>query len=308
MQPKMPMLEKDKKTMYPGAMHLWVDGSFACNSKSDDWFVDATVDFRKVNCGNCERTKAYKKLRTNHEQMIATFDRNLPTAYNRNVSLLSKDGEPFCGILGCKDYVHDAVQHRIYPSFAYGTNHGIRDVHPDFDEPKFVCYVRTDSESTDVERCAEKFEELINQVEERMGLEGRSMVVAVRKKHPNSPIVGIAPPFWLKSPVAASAYLTLMRLSPTMRYDEMLEEFIERIQKGYKSRTNAQYLRRAIEEGNWKRLLDRSLRCLNREGLSDYLLSTHARGIAYYREYDDTYPKKEKALKKAIRRQNRRRW
>lgn len=228
---------------------------------------------------------------------------NFRSSHRENIGLLASNGQMFAGPYSCKDYIHDALTHKLYPEYAklwaiYPPHPLNLELAPNFDRPEFVLFC----DAKRAERNADKFRGIINQLESRMGLsEQTEMIIPdCGRSEKTGPMIARAPGFWVRSPVAVSAYCTLLRLSIRMKMGESLDDFLNRMldrqQCPYK---DAGYIRVASQNGNLAGLMERSLPCLNREGYSDYLLSSHSRGISWYHSASDgTLPMDEESLKK----------
>lgn len=228
---------------------------------------------------------------------------NFKSAHREHIGLLGTDGKMFAGPYGCKDYVHDALTIKLYPEYAdlwaiYIPQPIDTSSPPNLDRPEFVLFC----DKNRTERNAEKFRCIINQLEDRMGLGERTEMVLpdCGQGEKTGPIIARAPGFWTRSPVAVSAYCTLLRLAIRMKMRESLDDFFNRmLDKAQAEYKDAGYIRVASQNGNLAGLMERTLPCLNREGYSDYLLSTHSRGISWYHATSDgTLPMDEEGLKK----------
>lgn len=212
------------------------------------------------------------------------------------VSIVNMDGELFLKPQSCKDYVQDVIMHFLYPKLAKVLN--IYNVgfsgSPSLDKPVFVYW----STKKTAERNSIKFLHLINQLEKIMGLEPTvSYPVNTGTSKSSCPIVAEADVWWMKSPVALSAYLTFMRLCIAMRLDESFDDFIARITKNPGASTNyaiqrdCRYIELAKKKGHLAGLMEKSLPCLNRDGYIDYALSGHDRGFSGYKlKLDERFP------------------
>lgn len=226
---------------------------------------------------------------------------NFPAAYREQVGLLGADGQMFAGPFLCKDYVHDAVGVLLYPSYnqlmtIYTPEPSKLDSPPNFSRPEFVIYC----DGNRAERNGDKFRFIMNQLEARMGLESPTEIVIPEcgKTEKASPFIAKTDAFWLRSPVLVSAYLTFLRLAIRMHVGESFDSFIARaLDKSKMACKDGGYLRVANKNENLKGLMERKLPCMNREGYSDYLLSSHSRGFAWYHGPSDaTLPMAEADL------------
>lgn len=207
--------------------------------------------------------------------------------YKGQVTVVSTKGSLFTRPETCKDYVHDAIMHAIWPVAAKAinvSNVGLKGA-INLETPTFVLWTSPKK----VERNAAKFAQFMNQIESIMGLR---MTVA----HPvatgittqSAPFIAEADSWWMKSPVGVSAYLLFLRLAIAMRLNESFESCIDRITSGKHDSKNAAigrdagYLTMAKKKGHLTGLLEKSLPCFNREDYSDYLVSSHGRGFSMY--------------------------
>lgn len=227
--------------------------------------------------------------------------------HKQELALLSSTGHFFVKPEGCKDYIHDALAGLFYPEYTKlwsiwhpgSGREGIKDKNsPNLDAPEFVLFCGIKSR----EKNAEKFAKIIGQLEEKIGLEDRTITVVPEKAGVSKTagaFVACAPSFWIKSPVLVSAYCTFLRLTIRMHTDEDFDTFVERMMNPKTATSpDAGYLRIARKNGNLAGLIEKSLPCMHREGFSDYLLSDHGRGFAWYHaESDAVYPMDEKRLK-----------
>lgn len=226
--------------------------------------------------------------------MDRTF--NLPQAHRGTVTMFNDDGFPFMEPKACKDWIHDGLTHFFFPRYAklwHIENHMTSK--PNVDYPAFAFYCSLKS----VRKNAKKFASMMNQIEDMMGIDGRTITCysGTGEGKNSAPFIAMAPKFWIRSPVAVSAYLTFIRLSPYMRIGEPFDDFVKRQLDNAATHVDAGYMRMADRAGNLKGLLARSLPCLNREGFSDYLLSCHTRGFACYNsEADASQPMDEESL------------
>jgi hypothetical protein len=224
-------------------------------------------------------------------------------AQKGQLSLVATNGKLNFPAQTCKDYAKEAISYSVNRDWS--ATKGVYDAgvkgQINLGNPMFVVWTSPDT----VERNALKFTQLINQIETIMGL---SLTVAYPVNtgigNNAAPYVAEADSWWIKSPIAADAYMLLMRLSIAMRLNEPLEAFVERIcalQKHdkYSITRDAGYFRLAKSKGNLTGLLEKSLPCFNREGYSDWLLSFHERGFSHYNtERDATIAMDEKSLVK----------
>jgi len=114
-----------------------------------------------------------------------------------------------------------------------------------------------------------------------MNIRGRTKCVV-----PNSgmtsataPFIAQTPVWWIKSPIALSAYMIFMCLSVNMKMKEKFETFISRIIKDARKR-EAGYLRQALFNGTLESFLDKSLPDLNKRGKSAWKGYKYAQGFA----------------------------
>jgi hypothetical protein len=208
----------------------------------------------------------------------------------------------FAGPYPCKDYVHDAVCVHLYPQYAqlwgiYRPDPFSPENPPNLSAPEFVLFCDVKR----AERNAEKFQGIINQLESRMGLDERTTTIIPEcgKSDKCGPFIARAPGFWLRSPIGVSAYCTFLRLAIRMQKGEALDDFIARtLDKAQSPCKDAGYIRVAARDGNLGGLMERRLPCFQREGYSDYLLSSHSRGLAWYHApSDEVLPRDEASLK-----------
>ena len=225
---------------------------------------------------------------------------NFQSAHREQVGLLGADGRMFSGPHGCKDYVHDSVCELLYPNYvslmgAYRPEPTRIDSPPSFERPEFTLFCDVNR----AERNGEKFRNLMNQLESRMGLSQTEIVMPeCGKTEKSAPFIARTDAFWLRSPVLLSAYLTFLRLAIRMHMGEPLDDFLTRmLDKAKSPGKDSGFLRVANKNGNLSGLIERRLPCMNREAYSDYLLSSHSRGFAWYHAAsDDTLPIKEADL------------
>jgi len=224
--------------------------------------------------------------------------------HRETVAMLDTEGGFFISPQTCKSYILDALTAFFYPEYAElwsvwnpMSAHKKPRSHPNLDNPEFVIWTGVLSR----ERNAEKLASFLNNIEEKMGIDGRSEVIIpdTGMSKGAGPIVIKAPGFWVRSPVAVSAMLLFIRLAPRLRVGEDWDGFMNRMSdSAITNYRDAGYIRAADERGNIKALLERSMPCLHREGYSDYLLHAHGRGFAWYHpESDAILPGDESSLK-----------
>jgi hypothetical protein len=223
--------------------------------------------------------------------------------YNSTVGLLGPKRELYLDGQSCKDFIHDAITHAFYPEYA--VNYGVYDyrlVKTPLNPERLEAYVFVRGDEYD--RCHERFSRVIADLEERMGLERRVEVFYLngeKKSGSTRPIVASLHPFWFKTPVAVSMFLSLFRGAEAIKKEHTFDGFMDDVIARKVNWRDAGYLRVANHYGNINGFISRSLPCMSREGFSDYLLSHHSRGIAWYHAQDDAqYPMREEELK-AIR-------
>ncbi len=232
-------------------------------------------------------------------------DFNFGSGYRGQLSMVNTKGELFLDAQACKDAVHDALTYQIYNGYANvsdqmanHTRHG----EAILTNPIFVLWTSPKT----VERNAAKFMQLMNKIESILELPTKTVAYAVSSgvvDEKASPFVAEAPSWWLTSPISVSAYLTIMRLAVFVRINEGVDEFIARVIERAKSekgnfaiRRDCKYLQIAIRKKNWEGLLNKSLKCLNREDFSDWLFSTNTRGFAIYDSTSDKGPMTEREI------------
>lgn len=226
------------------------------------------------------------------------------SAHRDEVALLNTMGGFFITPQSCKTYVLDALAAYFYPEYAElwsiwnpMSAHGKPKSGPNLDNPEFVVWTGIKTR----DRNAKKLQRFLNNLEEKMGIDGRSEVVVpdtgVSKNA--GPIVVKCPGWWIRSPISASAMLLFLRLAKRLRLNESWNGFMKRMSDKVKSKhRDAGYIRAAEKRGNVKGLIERRLACFHREGYSDYLLHNHGRGFAWYHgESDAILPFDEKQLK-----------
>lgn len=205
--------------------------------------------------------------------------------YRGQVTVVNTKNALFTQPESCKDYVHDAIMWGIFPAYAKkrGTYNVKRKGSVNLNSPTFVLW----TSPKNVERNSIKFMQFINQLESIMGLSrtiAHPVTTGITGK--SAPFVAEADPWWMKSPIAVSAYFLFLRLSITMKLNETFEDFIESAIKKkaqlHAIQRDINYLCRAKDKGHITGLLEKSLPCFNREDYSDYLLSTHNRGFSQY--------------------------
>ncbi len=227
-------------------------------------------------------------------------DFNFNPGYKGQVTVVNTDGKLFTRPETCKDYIHDAIMFALWPKCAKQTgNHDIgRTGVVNIDAPTFVLW----TSSKTVDRNAIKFTQFMNQIESIMGLKPTVAYAVATGVTPKSvPFVAESDPWWMKSPVAVSAYLLFLRLSVVMRLNESFEDFIARTTgdkgKNYNIQRDIGYLKVAKKKGHLTGLFEKSLPCFNREDYSDYLLSNHGRGLSQYSlKADESQPMKTEEL------------
>lgn len=228
---------------------------------------------------------------------------NFAPGHRETIALLANDGSFFVGPQNCRSYIVDALCSLTYPGYAeiwsiwnpiYGDKKPGKS--PNLDSPEFVLWTGLKS----VENNAKKLSGFLGELEGRIGLEPLSEVIVPNtgQSKTSAPIVIRANRFWIKSPVATSALLTFIKLTPRMRRGERFDDFMARMfDKKLSPYQDAAYLRAANKRGNIRGLLDRSLPAFNREGFSDYLMHSHSRTFSWYHpESDNLYPKDESNL------------
>jgi hypothetical protein len=228
----------------------------------------------------------------------------LPIGRREEIAILAREKGVFAGPYSCLPYLHDAVTIRLYAEYAnlwalYQPPLMDLKKSPDFDKPKMAIWC----DANRAERNAIKFASIMNQLESRMGIEAQTSVRAIADEGSNEKdgaFIADVPPIWFKSPVLLSAYAIFMRLSIRMKKGEAFDDFMARMMDKTESDfKEASLLRMANKLGNIQALIDHSLPCMNREGLSDYLLGDHGRHIAWYHAASDAQlPMKEEALLK----------
>jgi len=218
------------------------------------------------------------------------------------LSAVSRKGELLFPPQTCKDYTKDGISRGVNRDWATKRNQydpGVKKGQISLERPTFVYWTKPDT----VDRNAVKFTQLINQVETILSVPAsHAYPVSSGATDDAAPFVAEADGWWVKSPVATDFYLLLMRLSITMRLNEDLQLFIDRM-TGTASHSrhpitrDAGYLNRAKINGTLSGFLENSLPCLNREGYSDHLLSSNERGIASYSiKADKKHPLDEASL------------
>jgi hypothetical protein len=206
------------------------------------------------------------------------------------IGLLALDGSFLCQPVQCKDFIHDTLTAWFYPDYVVrkkiwnpSSATTRPPIGPDVERPNFVLYCCAKNR----EKNGNKFLYLINQVEDAMGLPFRSEVdFPDCKDTKDAPFRAFAPSFWINSPIAVSAYATFMRLSIRMHKEEALRDFIKRIIALKEDGSDVSMMQIAAR-GNLDRMLARDMPALNREGRSDYLLSSHNRNFAHYSPASD---------------------
>lgn len=206
------------------------------------------------------------------------------------IGLLAQDGGFLCQPVQCKDFLHDTLAAWFFPEqtakrLIWNPTSGFAkpSVGPDLDRPNFVLYCSAKNR----ENNGDKFVHLINQVEERLGLPSRTEVdYPDCKDKKDGPFRAYAPPFWIKSPIAVSAYATFMRLAIRMHKGDTLREFMDRILALKEDGSDVSMMQIAARS-NLERFLASDMPALHREGYSDYLLSSHRRNFAHYSPADD---------------------
>ena len=231
-------------------------------------------------------------------------------AMRGQMSLVNTNGKLWMAPQACKDYIHDGMCHHFYPEktkYRGITNMGLTgDLITNF--PVFVLWTC----SRRVNKNAKKFAWMINQIEERMGIPKEdwtiTQTVDTGRANKSAPFIAKAPALWIKSPVGASAYMTFLRLAIAMRLNESLDDFLLRIveetyvrtlplkDKSYAIVRDAGYVKKAKKMGNLTGLIEQSSLCYNREGNSDYLLSTHMRGFSGYSQKEDKHHPTEESV------------
>ena len=230
---------------------------------------------------------------------MKTFD--FDVGARGQLSVVATDGKLFLRPQTCKDYIHDGVTRGVYRKYAKGAslhNPGCKGT-LNKENPTFVYWTSIDT----VQRNAEKFAQMMNQIESIMNLQPTVAYPVDTGIGDNAaPFVAEADSWWMKSPVAVNAYVLLLRLSVAMKLGESFDNFIDRMSEmkthdAYSIRRDAGYLKEAREKGHIAGLLEKSLPCFNREGHSDYLLSYHERGfVKYKKKTDSAFPMDEDGL------------
>lgn len=222
------------------------------------------------------------------------FDFN--PALKGQISAVATNGKLLFPAQTCKDYTRCGIGHGVHGSWAKGIglfNPGVKNKKISLERPLFVYW----SSPNTVERNAVKFTQIINQIETILDIP-LSVAYPVDSgisddSNVGAPFVAEADAWWLKSPVAIDAYLLLMRLSITMRLNEDLQVFFDRItgkipHSKHAITRDAGYLTRAKKIGNLTGLLEKTMPCLNREEYSDHLLATDERGFSQYDIHSDS--------------------
>lgn len=234
-----------------------------------------------------------------------------PRSQRQTVSFMHEDGTQLWNGMtadGCKDEAVYKLTRQIEPEYANltGIMPGVvtSSLKVNLERPGFIMYMSPKN----LERNAEKFLRIIHSIEEILGVEQSEVqLVETPEKWKAIPFIAIADPFWIKSSVAAHFYFTLMRLAPYMKMREKLSKFLDRIverrvakkdgEDTIKAVKEAGYIHAAQNSGVLAGFMERELPCLNREGLSDWLLSTRGRGIATYSiKSDSVYPTDRESL------------
>lgn len=225
--------------------------------------------------------------------------------HKQTLAILDSEGKFFIPPQACKDYLPDALTAYLYPEYSALWSIWYPEMPKDLkktavnmDKVHFVLFCGKKSR----EKNGEKFRNLINEFEERLGLPEKTTLIVPEEagcSKDSGPFIVVAPNFWVRSPVLVSAYCTFLRLSIRMHTDENWDQFIKRMgDKKEQNNKDAGYLRLAIKNGNLQGLIDRRLPCMHREGYSDYLLGQHGRTFAWYHAASDaTFPMDEERLK-----------
>lgn len=219
-------------------------------------------------------------------------------AYAGYCGMVGVDGNFFSIPQGCKDWVPDSLTHHFYPKYAqqYSVCGGYANLKnpPDLDRPEFVCSLNGNAQSFMV-----NFLSVVNDLEGLIGLKERTEAELVVGNTMSKPfyLIARAHPFWIKTPIAVSFLLSIMRSSPTIPDGSAFWPWMNLVMEfksGHAKDTG--YLRVAHFFGNIEGFIAKTLKCMNREGYSDWLLSNHSRGIGWYDNLKDNAPMTEKEL------------
>lgn len=222
------------------------------------------------------------------------------TGSEKTVTILNDAGSLWIPPQWNKENISSTITHMIYPKYAEKkklTKVKEKGTLAYIWNPRLVVYVS----SSLVKRAMLNFRRIINELEEKMGI-GRSIVLIpdCGKTVNVHPMVSICPYFWIKSPIALSAYFIFMRLAHLMddsdSFNHAINRFCEKSNAtgNHNDKRNMGYINKTVKNGNLHGLINRSLPCLSRENLSDYLLNSQDRGFADYNLGEDLkYPTTE---------------
>jgi hypothetical protein len=227
---------------------------------------------------------------------------NFPEAVASQLSAVSLKGELLFPPQTCKDYTKDGISRAVNWEWASKNrlyNPGVAEnSRIDLEHPMFVTWTYNKT----VERNSIKFRQMINQVEELLGISPSvAYPVSSGASQSAAPFVAEMNSWWIKSPVSTDFCLLFMRLSIAMQLNEGFNEFLKRmfskLPHKYAIDRDVSYLKSARDNGNLTGFLEKSLPCLNREGYSDHILSNSTRGFSNYSiKFDSAFPLTESEL------------
>lgn len=214
----------------------------------------------------------------------------------QQVAMLTTGGKFFIRPQSVTEFLVDALTGFIYPEYAelwsiWSPESG-RDKtpgKPDMRRPQFVTWT---SQKT-VKKNAKKLARFINQMEAALGIDDDHRTTCIVQEKVGvgksvAPIIVITGPFWVKSPITLSFFLTILRLCHKMRLGERFDEFFDRLQDAKANACkDSALIRNAVKKGNLPALIKRELAATNREGFSDYLLHSGGRTFAWYHNPSD---------------------
>lgn len=198
------------------------------------------------------------------------------------LAILNNAGDLLFGPTGCKNYiaevyalVHcgDKITKRRHVSSQI-KGKAREDCAP------FVLYCSNNTR----EQNSKKFRSIINDVERRLKVVGRTsvMVPPIDEKAITGPFIAIAPLWWTRTPILISFYTLMLRLSLRMRLGESFDEFRARIIKAKDPHKDVMQFKAIDKNGNLDGILARALPCMARKSYADHLLTQHDRGVVDY--------------------------